>query len=131
MVPSLYYLNNNFHNHHESNSKIIKQARALKQRIQKDSEKYDEQFRIGIEIEICLLDSESKTVNAQSLIEELKEKSTRSIMSMVPVNLNSEPSQRIWTISLSSNTFFEQFIDYIDKRVQKVYKDRETYILFS
>jgi hypothetical protein len=55
-------LNNNSHNHHVTHSKIIKQAQALKQRIQTDSEKYDEQFRIGIEIEICLLDSESKTV---------------------------------------------------------------------
>lgn len=62
MVPGLYYLNNDPHNQHGSNSKINKQARALKQRIHTDSEKYDEQFRIGIEIEICLLDSESKTV---------------------------------------------------------------------
>jgi hypothetical protein len=54
-------LNNNSHNHHVTHSKIIK-AQALKQRIKTDSEKYDEQFRIGIEIEICLLDSESKTV---------------------------------------------------------------------
>ena len=50
-------------------------------------------------------------------------------MSMVPVNLNSEHSQPIWTISLV-NTFFEQFIDYIDKCVQKVYKDREVYPVF-
>jgi hypothetical protein len=48
-------LNNNFNNHHVSHSKIIKQAQALKQRIQKDSEKYDEQFRIGFEIEYVYL----------------------------------------------------------------------------
>ena len=51
-------------------------------------------------------------------------------MSMVPVNLNSERRQQIWTISLSLNTFFEQFIDYIDKGVRKVYKDREVYPVF-
>ena len=74
MVQSLYYPDNDPYNQYKSSSKINKQARDLKQRIQIDSEKYDEQFRIGIEIEICLLDSESKTVNAQSLIEELKGK---------------------------------------------------------
>ena len=74
LIPSLYHLNNNSRNHHLSHSKITKEAQALKHRIQTDSEKYDEQFRIGIEIEICLLDREAKTVNAQPLIEELKGK---------------------------------------------------------
>ena len=31
---------------------------------------------------------------------------------------------------LELNTFFEHFIDYIDKGVQKVYKDREVYPVF-
>ena len=123
-------MNNNFHNHHVSHPKIIKQAQALKQRIQKDSEKYDEQFRIGIEIEICLLDSESKTVNAQSLIEELKGKeyqvdneygSSQFEFRTQPTNMDN---------ILGLNTFFEHFIDYIDKGVQKVYKDREVYPVF-
>ena len=54
MVPSLYRPSNisYSYNQYESNPKINKQARALKQRIQTDSKKYDEQFRIGIEIEI-------------------------------------------------------------------------------
>lgn len=73
MVQSFYYSNNDPHSRYESNSKISKQARALKQRVQTDSEKYDEQFRIGIEIEICLLDSQAKAVHAQPLIEKLKE----------------------------------------------------------
>lgn len=108
-------MNNNSHNHHVTHSKIIKQAQALKQRIQTDSEKYDEQFRIGIEIEICLLDSESKTVNAQSLIDELKGKeyqvdneygSCQFEFRTPPTNMDN---------ILELNTFFEQFIDYIDK----------------
>lgn len=58
MVPSFYHPNNDSYNQYELNSKINKQAKALKQRIQTDSEKYDEQFRIGIEIEICLVDNQ-------------------------------------------------------------------------
>ena len=123
-------MNNNSQNHHVTHSKIIKQAQALKQRIQKDSEKYDEQFRIGIEIEICLLDSESKIVNAQSLIDELKGKeyqvdneygSCQFEFRTPPTNMDN---------ILELNTFFEDFIDYIDKGVQKVYKDREVYPVF-
>jgi hypothetical protein len=64
VVPSFYHPNNDFHNQFESNSKINKQAKALKQRIQTDSKKYDEQFRIGIEIEICLVDSQARVINA-------------------------------------------------------------------
>ena len=64
MVPNFYHPNNDSHNQYESNSKINKQAEALKQRIQTDSEKYDEQFRIGIEIEICLVDSQARVVDA-------------------------------------------------------------------
>ena len=73
MVPSFHHPYNDSNNQYESNSKISKQANALKQRIRTDSEKYDEQFRIGIEIEICLVDSKARVVNAQPLIEKLKE----------------------------------------------------------
>jgi gamma-glutamyl:cysteine ligase YbdK (ATP-grasp superfamily) len=123
-------LNNNFNNNHVSHSKIIKQAQALKQRIQKDSEKYDEQFRIGIEIEICLLDRESKTVNAQSLIDELKGKEYQvdNEYGSCQFEFRTQPTNMDNILEL--NTFFEQFIDDIDKGVQKVYKDREVYPVF-
>ena len=123
-------MNNNFHNHHVSHSKIIKQAQALKQRIQKDSEKYDEQFRIGIEIEICLLDSESKTVNAQSLINELKGKEHQIDNEYCSCQFEFRTQPTNMDKILELNTFFEHFIDYIDKGVQKVYKDREVYPVF-
>ena len=122
-------MNNNF-THRRSHSKITEQARALKQRIQTDSEKYDEQFRIGIEIEICLLDSEAKTVNAQPLIEDLRVKkyqvdneygSCQFEFRTSPTNMENIPKL---------NTLFEQFIDSIDKAVQNVYKDREVYPVF-
>jgi gamma-glutamyl:cysteine ligase YbdK (ATP-grasp superfamily) len=123
-------LNNNSHNHHISLTKITKQAQALKQRIQKDSEKYDEQFRIGIEIEICLIDSESKTVNAQSLIDELKAKEYQvdNEYGSCQFEFRTQPTNMDNILEL--NSFFEQFIDHIDKGVQKVYKDREVYPVF-
>ncbi len=97
MVQSLYYPDNDPYNQYKSSSKINKQARDLKQRIQIDSEKYDEQFRIGIEIEICLLDSQAKAVHAQPLIEKLKETKYQ-----VDYEYGSCQFEfRIWRISLS------------------------------
>jgi gamma-glutamyl:cysteine ligase YbdK (ATP-grasp superfamily) len=104
---------------------MTKQAQALKQRIRTDSEKYDEQFRIGIEIEICLLDNEAKTVNAQPLIEELKgtEHQVDYEYGSCQFEFRTPPTDMSNILEL--NTLFEQFIDYIDKAIQKVYKDKE------
>jgi gamma-glutamyl:cysteine ligase YbdK (ATP-grasp superfamily) len=124
-------LNNNSHNHYLlSHSKLNKQAQVLKQRIRTHSERYDEQFRIGIEIEICLLDSEAKTVSAQPLIEELKGKEYQvdNEYGSCQFEFRTPPTKMENILEL--NTLFEQFIDYIDKVVQNVYKDREVYPVF-
>jgi gamma-glutamyl:cysteine ligase YbdK (ATP-grasp superfamily) len=123
-------LNNNSRNHHPSHSKITKEAQALKHRIQTDSEKYDEQFRIGIEIEICLLDREAKTVNAQPLIEELKGREYHVDNEYGSCQFEFRTSPTNIENIRELNTLFEQFIDYIDKVIQKVYKDRDVYPVF-
>jgi gamma-glutamyl:cysteine ligase YbdK (ATP-grasp superfamily) len=125
VVPSLHYLDNDPHNQSVSNYKINKQARALKQRIQTDSEKYDEQFRIGIEIEICLVDSQARAVHAQPLIEKLKETEYQVDYEYgsCQFEFRTPPTDMVKIFEL--NTLFEQFIDYLDKTIQKVYEDRE------
>jgi gamma-glutamyl:cysteine ligase YbdK (ATP-grasp superfamily) len=111
-------------------SKLAKQAQVLKQRIHKDSEKYDEQFRIGIEIEICLLDSEAKAVNAQPLIEELKGKEYQVDNEYGSCQFEFRTPPTNMENILELNILFEQFIDYIDKVVQNVYKNRDVYPVF-
>ena len=124
-------MNNNSHNQYLlSHSKIHKQAHVLKQRILTHSERYDEQFRIGIEIEICLLDSEAKTVSAQPLIEELKGKEYQVDNEYGSCQFEFRTPPTNMENILELNTLFEQFIDYIDKVVQNVYKDREVYPVF-
>jgi gamma-glutamyl:cysteine ligase YbdK (ATP-grasp superfamily) len=125
VVPSAYYLDNDPYNQSVSNSKINKQARALKQRVQTDSEKYDEQFRIGIEIEICLVDSQTRAVHAQPLIEKLKETEYQVDYEYgsCQFEFRTPPTDMVNIFEL--NTLFEQFIDYLDKMIQKVYEDRE------
>jgi gamma-glutamyl:cysteine ligase YbdK (ATP-grasp superfamily) len=125
VVPSFHHLNNDFHNQFESKPKINKQAIALKQRIQTDSEKYDEQFRIGIEIEICLVDSQARVVNAQPLIEKLKETGYQVDYEYGSCQFEFRTPPTNMENIFKLNILFEQFIDYIDKTVQKVYKDRK------
>jgi hypothetical protein len=43
----------------------------MKTRIHHDSYRYDETFRVGVEIEACLLDDNGIPVNADPLIKEL------------------------------------------------------------
>jgi gamma-glutamyl:cysteine ligase YbdK (ATP-grasp superfamily) len=113
-----------------SHGKIAKQAQVLKHRIHKDYEKYDEQFRIGIEIEICLLDSEAKTVNAQPLIEELKGKEYQVDNEYGSCQFEFRTPPTNMENILELNRLFEQFIDYIAKVVQNVYKNRDVYPVF-
>jgi gamma-glutamyl:cysteine ligase YbdK (ATP-grasp superfamily) len=104
---------------------ITEQALDLKQRIQRDSEKYDEKFRIGIEIEVCLLDNRGKPVNTQPLIEELKgtEYEIVSEYGICQFEYRTPPMPMENLVDL--NVLFEQFIEQIDKTVQKVYKSKE------
>jgi hypothetical protein len=125
VVPSFHHPYNDPNNQYESNSKICKQANALKQRIQTDSEKYDEQFRIGIEIEICLVDSKARVVNAQPLIEKLKETEYQVDYEYGSCQFEFKTPPTNMENILELNILFEQFIDHIDKTIQKVYKDRE------
>ena len=125
MVPNFYHPNNDSHNQYESNSKINKQAEALKQRIQTDSEKYDEQFRIGIEIEICLVDNQARVVDAHPLIEKLKETEYQVDYEYGSCQFEFRTPPTNMENIFELNMLFEQFIDYIDKTIPKVYKDRE------
>lgn len=43
-------------------SSIAKQANEIKTRIHHDSKRYDETFRVGVEIEACLLDDNGRPV---------------------------------------------------------------------
>lgn len=52
-------------------SVLEKQVKELKLKIRKDRLKYDELFKVGIEVEGCLLDDKAVPVNAEDLIEEL------------------------------------------------------------
>ena len=77
-----------------------------------------------------MLDSEAKTVDAQPLIEELKggEYQVDYEYGSCQFEFRTPPTNMENIFEL--NILFEQFIDYIDKTIQKVYKDRDVYPVF-
>jgi gamma-glutamyl:cysteine ligase YbdK (ATP-grasp superfamily) len=109
-----------------NNSSIIKQAQELKGRVHRDSERYDETFRVGVEIEGCLLDNKGVPVNAAPLIEELKgtlhELDFEYGICQFEYKTPPTPMDRL----LDLNNLFEEFIEHLDRTVQKVYNDKET-----
>jgi gamma-glutamyl:cysteine ligase YbdK (ATP-grasp superfamily) len=123
VVPSFHYPKNESYNQLEFSSMINKQATALKQRIQTDSKKYDEQFRIGIEIEICLVDNQARVVNAQPLIEKLKETEYQVDYEYGSCQFEFRTPPTNMENIVELNMFFEQFIECIDKMVQKIYRE--------
>jgi gamma-glutamyl:cysteine ligase YbdK (ATP-grasp superfamily) len=53
---------------------ILKQADELKARARQLARKHDENFRVGVEIEVCLLDGKARPVDAAPLVEALSSK---------------------------------------------------------
>ena len=106
-------------------SSILKQAEELKNRVRRDSIRYDETFRVGVEVEGCLLDNKGVPVNAAPLIEELKgtiyELDFEYGMCQFEYKTQPTPMDSL----LDLNNLFEEFIEHLDRAVQKVYKDKE------
>jgi hypothetical protein len=48
------------------------QVQELRDRVHHDADRIDETFRVGVEIEACLLDKKAAPVNAEPLIKELE-----------------------------------------------------------
>lgn len=87
--------------------------------------RYDETFRVGVEIEGCLLDNKGVPVNAAPLIEELKG-TTHELdfeYGMCQFEYKTQPTPMYSLLDL--NNLFEEFIEHLDRAVQKVYKDKE------
>jgi gamma-glutamyl:cysteine ligase YbdK (ATP-grasp superfamily) len=107
-----------------------KQIHELREKVHCDNNKIDENFKVGVEIEGCLLDKNGNPVNAEPLIKEL-EGSTYEIdyeygrsqfeFKTLPVGMDNLEYL---------NTVFEQFIENLDKFVGRAYKENEVIPVF-
>src|SRR5919202_6956688 len=109
-----------------ANPAISNQATGLKDRVRRDSERYDETFRVGVEIEGCLLDSKGMLVSAAPLIEALKGKTHELDFEYGICQFEFKTPPTPMHNLLDLNTLLEDFIEHLNVAVRKVYKDRET-----
>ena len=104
-----------------SNS-IIKQAEELKARVRNHASRFDENFKVGVEIEICLIDGKGTPVDAKPVIELLRQYHDIDFeYGICQLEYRTEPVsfERLAQLNLQ----FEEFIEHLDLIVNKVYKN--------
>ncbi|HEX6280735.1 MAG TPA: hypothetical protein VFZ67_00770 [Nitrososphaera sp.] len=103
-------------------SNITKQAEELKARVHSHASRIDENFKVGVEIEICLIDGKGAPVDAKPVIELLRQYHDIDFeYGMCQLEYRTEP------VSFESlaqlNLQFEEFIEHLDLIVNNVYKN--------
>ncbi len=105
------------------------QTLGLKKRIQDDHHRIDELYRVGVEIEICLLDDKALPVSAHPLIKELQSKyHVDSEYGKCQLEIKTDPTSMDKLSDI--NSFFVEFIDYLSIVLKKVYKNRHVIPVF-
>jgi hypothetical protein len=107
----------------------VDQSLGLKKRVQEDDQRIDEIYRVGVEVEACLLDDKSLPVNAYPLIKELNSRyKVDTEYGKCQFEVITDP---ISMHNLSYiNFFFEEFLDFLSSSIKKVYKNRNVIPVF-
>jgi len=109
---------------------IQRQVQELKDRVHRDAERIDETFRVGVEVEACLLDEKGIPVSAEPLIKELQ--GTTYEIDYEYGNCQFE--YKTSPVGMNNldylNIVFEQFIENLDKFIKKVYMEKEVIPVF-
>lgn len=111
-------------------SKIFKEAEDLKRRIRRDFNRYDETFRVGVEIEACLLDNKAIPVNAAPLIRELEDTEHKIDFEYGICQFEYKTQPTPMDRLLDLNILIEGFIEDLDKAITKVYKEKQVFPVF-
>jgi gamma-glutamylcysteine synthetase len=103
-------------------SNIIRQAEELKARVRSHASRIDENFKVGVEIEVCLIDGRGAPVDAKPVIELLRQYHDIDFeYGICQLEYRTEP------VSFESlaqlNLQFEEFIEHLNLIVNKVYKN--------
>ena len=105
-----------------ASSGIIKQSEELKARVRSHASRIDENFKVGVEIEICLIDGKGTPVDAKPIIELLRQYHDIDFeYGICQLEYRTEPVsfERLAELNLQ----FEEFIEHLDIIVNKVYKN--------
>jgi len=106
------------------------QVQELRDHIQHDAERIDETFRVGVEIEACLLDKKGIPVNAEPLIKELE----GNIYEIDYEYGSCQFEYKTSPVGMDNldylNIVFENFVENLNKFIKKVYKEKEVIPVF-
>jgi gamma-glutamyl:cysteine ligase YbdK (ATP-grasp superfamily) len=107
-----------------------RQFQELKDRVHRDGDKIDETFRVGVEIEGCLLDKKGSPVNAELLIKELEGSAYEIDYEYGSCQFEFKTSPVGMDNLEYLNIVFEQFIENLDKYIKRAYKENEVIPVF-
>lgn len=110
-------------------SSIVAQAKELKALVQRHSTRTDDTFRVGVEIEICLIDAKGRPVNARPAIERLRryhEIDYEYGVCQLEYKTHPVPFESLPRLNLQ----FEEFIEHLHETVNKVYSKSDVYPVF-
>lgn len=120
-----------------NSSDLEKQIHELKMKIRKDCLRYDEVYKVGTEVEGCLLDDKSIPVNASDLIEELSDSSFfKRTGCMIDYEYGScqfefkTPPISFKNLSTINELYEEFIIENLSIAIEKVYKNRHVIPVF-
>jgi gamma-glutamylcysteine synthetase len=105
-----------------ASNKIIKQAEELKARVRSHASRIDENFKVGVEIEVCLIDGKGTPVDAKPVIELLRQYHDIDFeYGICQLEYRTEPVsfERLAQLNLQ----FEEFIEHLGLIVNKVYNN--------
>ena len=106
------------------------QVQKLRDRVHHDADRIDETFRVGVEIEACLLDKKGIPVNAEPLIKELE----GNIYEIDYEYGSCQFEYKTSPVGMDNldylNIVFENFMENLDKFIKKVYKEKEVIPVF-
>ena len=102
----------------------------LKERVHQDAGRTDENYRIGVEIEGCLLDNKAIPVNAEPLIKELE----GSIYEIDYEYGRCQFEYKTFPVGMDNldylNIVFENFMENLDKSIKKCIKRKKSFQSF-
>src|SRR4051794_15995654 len=103
-----------------SEDNIAKQAERLKSRVLSHASRIEENFKVGVEIEVCLIDDKGIPVDAEPVIELLRQYHDIDFeYGICQLEYRTEPVsfERLAQLNLQ----FEEFIEHLNLVINKVY----------
>src|SRR5919202_2405412 len=112
-----------------NNTIITKQAEEIKARVHSHAARTDENFKVGVEVEICLIDKSGTPIDARPVIERLRHYHDVDFeYGICQLEYRTQPVSFERLARLNSQ--FEEFIEHLELIINRVYKHHNVFPVF-